>query len=150
MLRARRGGRPAPAAPPGAEAVLSRVHAKDWIAGYERAWRAAGTDALEHLFTRDATYLMAPFEAAIVGLDAIARMWEVERDGPDERFAMGSEIVALDGDVVVARVAVRYEGPAPIEYRDLWIMRFAADGRCRHFEEWPFWPGQPLARGRRS
>jgi hypothetical protein len=19
-------------------------------------------------------------------------------------------------------------------------MRFAADGRCRHYEEWPFWP----------
>ncbi|WP_327035397.1 hypothetical protein [Micromonospora ureilytica] len=28
------------------------------------------------------------------------------------------------------------------EYRDLWVMRFADDGRCRSFEEWPFWPGQ--------
>ena len=26
------------------------------------------------------------------------------------------------------------------EYRDLWIIRFAEDGRCRHFEEWPYAP----------
>jgi hypothetical protein len=29
------------------------------------------------------------------------------------------------------------------EYRDLWVMRFASDGRCAWFEEWPFWPEQP-------
>jgi hypothetical protein len=46
----------------------------------------------------------------------------------------------------VARVEVEYAGGT--EYRDLWIVRFAADGRCREFEEWPFWPGQPIsARG---
>jgi hypothetical protein len=22
------------------------------------------------------------------------------------------------------------------------VMRFAEDGRCSHFEEWPFWPEQ--------
>jgi hypothetical protein len=56
---------------------------------------------------------------------------------------MDAQIVAVDGDVAVARVHVRYEDPAPHEYRDLWIIRFAPDGRCQAFEEWPFWPGQP-------
>jgi len=28
-------------------------------------------------------------------------------------------------------------------WRDLWVLRFAADGRCSSFEEWPFAPGQP-------
>ncbi|MGI8306275.1 hypothetical protein [Saccharopolyspora hattusasensis] len=28
------------------------------------------------------------------------------------------------------------------EYRDLWIVRFAPDGKCLAFEEWPFWPGK--------
>ena len=69
-------------------------------------------------------------------------MWEGERQGPDERFAMESEVVAFDDHVAVARVAVRYEDPVA-EYRDIWIIRFAADGRCQTFEEWPFWPGQP-------
>lgn len=75
---------------------------------------------------------------------AISEMWEAERRGPDEPFAISSEVLAVDGDVAVARVEVRYEDPVPREYRDLWILHFAEDGRCRSFEEWPFWPGQPL------
>ena len=29
------------------------------------------------------------------------------------------------------------------EYRDLWVLRFAADGRVEHFEEWAYWPDKP-------
>ncbi len=117
------------------------VHA--WIARYEQAWRTPGTGSLDDLFADDATYRHAPFESLIVGLDAIAEMWEAERQGPDERFEIDSEIVAVDDKVAVARVAVRYQDPVLREYRDLWIIHFADDGRCQSFEEWPFWPGQP-------
>jgi hypothetical protein len=122
--------------------LIDREHARAWIARYERAWRTPGTDALRELFADAPTYQVAPFESPIVGLDAIADMWEAEREGPGERFAMDSEVVAVDGHVAVARIAVRYEDPTPAEYRDLWIIRFASDGRCQAFEEWPFWPGQ--------
>jgi ketosteroid isomerase-like protein len=128
--------------PPGSERMLDRAQAEAWIAGYERAWRTAGTDALNGLFTEDATYRLSPFELPIVGLPAIAQIWEAERRGPDERFTLTSEIVAVERGVAVARVEVRYED-LPREYRDLWIIRFASDGRCQAFEEWPFWPGQP-------
>jgi hypothetical protein len=47
----------------------------------------------------------------------------------------------------VARVEVWYGDPVRQEYRDLWIMRFAGDGRCRSFEEWPYWPQQPTGLG---
>jgi hypothetical protein len=40
-------------------------------------------------------------------------------------------------------VEVSYGDPVRQEYRDLWIVRFAGDGRCASFEEWPFWPEQP-------
>jgi hypothetical protein len=39
-------------------------------------------------------------------------------------------------------VEVAYASSLPREYRDLWVIRFAEDGRCMAFEEWPFWPGQ--------
>jgi hypothetical protein len=55
---------------------------------------------------------------------------------------MTSGIVAVDGDTAVARIEVWYGDPVRAEYRDLWVMRFAADGRCRAFEEWPFAPGR--------
>jgi ketosteroid isomerase-like protein len=116
-----------------------------WVDAYEQAWRAPGTVALAGLFTEGAAYRQAPYEEPVTGLAAIGRMWESERDGPDEMFRMQREVVAVDGDVAVVRVEVRYGEPVHQEYRDLWIIRFAPDGRCSSFEEWPFWPDQPLS-----
>lgn len=118
---------------------IARV--RDWIAGYERAWRTPGAEPLAELFSADATYLQGPYRDPVVGLPAIARMWEAERDGPAEVFTMTSEVVAVDGDVAVARIEVHYgDPPGRTEFRDLWIMRFDAGGRCTSFEEWPFSP----------
>ena len=115
----------------------------DWIAAYETAWRTEGTALLERLFTEDATYRPAPFDEPLEGVGAIARFWENEREGPDEVFTLTSEIVAAEGDTAVARLEVVYGYPAQRTYRDLWIITLSSDGRCRHFEEWPFYPGQP-------
>jgi ketosteroid isomerase-like protein len=122
---------------------MERDQVAAWVAAYEKAWRTSGTGALADLFTLDATYRQTPYLEPFTGLPAIARMWELERDGPDETFSMASEIVAVDGDVAVVRLEVRYGEPVRQEYRDLWVLTFAGDGRCRSFEEWPFWPGKP-------
>jgi ketosteroid isomerase-like protein len=128
---------------------LDRARLTDWIAGYERAWRAPGTDALAGLFTEDASYSTAPYESPHRGLDAIGEMWEAERLGPDEEFEMTSEILAVEGDTGVVRVEVQYKAPKNKEYRDLWIVRLDESGLCFHYEEWPFWPheqqGAPAA-----
>jgi SnoaL-like domain len=122
---------------------MDRAGAKAWIEAYERAWRTAGTGLLRELFEKDATYRMSPYEQPAIGLEAIGALWERERVGPDEGFEMGYELVAVEGGVVVARIEVAYA--SGVEYRDLWVIHFAPDGRCRAFEEWPFWPGQPVA-----
>jgi hypothetical protein len=72
-------------------------------------------------------------------------MWDAERESPDELFTLSSHPLAVDGDLAVVRVDVAYGHPVTREYRDLWVIRFAPDGRCHAFEEWPFWPGQPLS-----
>jgi hypothetical protein len=115
----------------------------EWVAGYERAWRSPGTAALAGLFTADATYQQGPYDEQVAGLAAIGRMWEAERAGPDEVFRMTSEVVAVDGDTAVVRMEVLYGDPVQQEFRDLWVIRFAADGRCAAFEEWPFSPKSP-------
>jgi ketosteroid isomerase-like protein len=124
---------------------VNRAQVAEWLKRYEQAWRSTGTDVLGTLFTEDAAYRMSPYEQAATGLEAIGAVWEDERQGPDEEFTMASEIVALEGDTAVVRAEVYYGDPEPREYRDLWVIRFAEDGRCRTFEEWPFWPGQPLS-----
>jgi len=121
--------------------VIDRDSVGRWLAGYEAAWRAPGTDGLAALFTSDAVYSQAPYEQSVTGLDAIKRMWEEEREAPDEVFTMAADIVAVDDPAAVVRAEVRYGDPPVQEYRDLWVIRFADDGRCAWFEEWPYWPG---------
>jgi hypothetical protein len=58
-----------------------------------------------------------------------------------------AEPVAIDGDVAVVRVFVEYHRPTGRPWRDLWIIQFDGEGRCRHFEEWPFSPGQDDGQG---
>jgi ketosteroid isomerase-like protein len=122
---------------------MSRDGVAAWVAAYERAWRSAGTEALTELFTPDATYQQGPYDEPVTGLPALARMWEAERAGPAEVFRMTSEVVAVDGDTAVVRVEVWYGDPVLQEFRDLWVIRFAADGRCAAFEEWWFSPTRP-------
>jgi len=122
---------------------VDRAQLADWIAAYERAWRTAGTDALQELFAPGARYRMGPYEPTAEGLDAIAELWEREREGPDEAFEMRAEVVAVEGDTGVARVEVRY-GASGNEFRDLWLVRLDGDGRCVEFEEWAFSPGQKV------
>ena len=120
---------------------MDRTHLRDWVRGYERLWRAPGTEGLAELFSEDAFYSMGPFDREVLGLEALATLWDVEREGPDEDFEMTSEVVAVDGDTGVVRVEVHYGPPKDEHYRDLWIVRLDDEGRCFHFEEWPHWPG---------
>jgi len=126
--------------------MTDRTTVSRWLAAYEAAWRAPGTDQLADMFTEDASYRQSPYTEPVVGLAAIRQMWDAEREGPDEAFIMATEIVAVDGSTAVVRVEVRYGHPVRQEYRDLWVLRLGDDGRCSWFEEWPFWPEQsPVA-----
>ena len=121
--------------------MVDRQRVVEWVAAYEHAWRAAGTATLADVFAPDVTYTPSPWAEPLRGLPALERFWESEREGPDEPFRMTSELVAVDGPTAVVRVEVHYGDGE--RWRDLWIVTFDADGRCRAFEEWPFAPGQP-------
>ena len=110
-----------------------------WVAAYEMAWRAADLSAVERLFTADARYRFAPYEEPRIGHDAIRAAWVDD----ELTFSFTVEPVAVQGQTAVVRLEVRYGDPVHQEYRDLWILRFAADGRVQEFEEWAYWPGKP-------
>jgi hypothetical protein len=126
-------------------AIMVEVDEADvfrWVALYEDAWRSSGTSALPPIFSSGVTYLPSPWADPVVGLDALGRFWEAERDGPDEAFSMEAEPVAVEGDIAVVRVQVEYVAP-PSSWRNLWVIQFDGEQRCRRFEEWPFEPDQP-------
>ena len=110
-----------------------------WVREYERVWREDDVAALSRLFTEDARYLNSPYAAPHVGLDEIRQHWSDATP-----FTMRAEPVAVDGRDAVVRVEVQYAGERPQEYRDLWVLRFADDGRAEFFEEWAYWPEKPF------
>jgi hypothetical protein len=118
--------------------MIDRQSVRDWAQAYERAWRTAGTEALDTLFTVDATYQFGPFQPPQRGLDAIRVLWNAERAGPDEAFEMDFHLVAVDDPRAVLRLDVRYGQPNPEHFRNIWVLEFTPDGRCMAFEEWPF------------
>ena len=113
--------------------MTDRAAVSRWLAGYEAAWRAPGTGSLTEIFAADASYHHGPYEKPVVGLDAIGRMWDEERAGPDEAFTLNTEILAVDGSTAVVRADVRYGDPVRRVPRDLWVMRLGEDGRCSRF-----------------
>ena len=119
---------------------MDRADVRGWVDAYERAWREDDPGALDALFTDDVRYLRSPYEPPLEGLAAVRGFWS-----DPTPFTLDAELVAVDGADAVVRAAVRYGGDEPQEYRDLWVLRFAGDGRVEHFEEWAYWPGRPFS-----
>ncbi|MGF1661233.1 MAG: nuclear transport factor 2 family protein [Kineosporiaceae bacterium] len=115
-----------------------------WVRAYEDAWRAADVDAVPRLFTEDVHYRRSPYEPAEVGLDAVRAFWA---EDVGHAFTVEARPVAVEGRVAVVRLLVRYTAPEQQEYSDLWLLRFAADGRVADFEEWAYWPGRSYTVG---
>ncbi len=122
---------------------MTRDEVMLWVETYERAWRSQDVESIERLFTPSAAYLRSPYDKPMVGHPAIREFWVVDDDG--SVFAMAARVVAVDGLDAVVRVKVEYGDPVHQEYLDLWVLRFADDGRVEHFEEWAYWPEKPYA-----
>jgi hypothetical protein len=119
---------------------MDRNQVMRWVDGYITAWRDEDAGGVERLFTEDAHYRASPYEEPEVGHQAIKAFW---LDDAGEVFTAAAEPFAVDGQQAVVRVEVRYGEPVRQEYRDLWLLKFAEDGRVCDFEEWAYWPGKP-------
>ena len=110
-----------------------------WVAEYERSWRSGDVSGIPRPFTENASCRTSPYEKPTVGHPEIQAFW---LDDEGRTFTVTAEPVAVDGHVAVVRLEVRYDEPAQ-EYRDLWVLCFAPDGRVEDFEEWAYWPDKP-------
>ncbi len=122
--------------------TMTRADVMRWVAGYEQAWRDGDLEAVETLFTEEARYRPSPYDESEIGQDAIKAFWLADEG---EVFTMEAEPVAVEGRDAVVRVKVVYGDSVRQEYLDLWVIRFAEDGRAEDFEEWAYWPGRSYA-----
>jgi hypothetical protein len=111
-----------------------------WVAEYERVWRSGDVAGVTRLFTDHARYRTGPYEEPRVGHAEIQAFW---LDDEGRTFSVTAEPIAVEGRDAVVRLEVRYGDPVPQDYRDLWLLRFAPDGRVEDFEEWAYWPDKP-------
>jgi ketosteroid isomerase-like protein len=111
-----------------------------WVAEYERAWRSGDVSGVTGLFTEDVRYRTSPYAEPKVGRAEVRAFW---LDDEGRTFSVTAEPIAVEGRDAVVRLEVRYGDPVPQDYRDLWVLRFAPDGRVEDFEEWAYWPDKP-------
>lgn len=111
--------------------------------GYLRAWRSDATQDIASLFTPDARYSPYPWpreDRYWVGRDLIVEKWTGRGDSKiGWRFEY--EIVAVDGDTAVIEGWTYYDREPDLQpwqeaYANVWVVRFADDGRAREFAEW--------------
>ena len=134
---------------------MDHASAQQWLDRYVAAWRSYDPAAIAALFSADVSYRYHPWDDPVIGRDAVVGSWlgddepagasagsarsaTTSRDRPGTYDAEYS-VLAVDGDVVVARGVSRYrerpDGPIVRVYDNCFLIRFDAAGDCREFTE---------------
>jgi ketosteroid isomerase-like protein len=121
---------------------MDRAGVERWIEGYRRAWSSDSPDEIAALFTEDAVYKPFPWPREAGGWrgrEEIVAQWLEHGDSQNE-WRFEHEIIAVDDDLAVIEGWTTYaeiDGePKDLAYANLWVVRFAGDGRATHFTEW--------------
>jgi uncharacterized protein (TIGR02246 family) len=118
--------------------ILDHSAAADLLERYERAWESFDGDAWTELFTEDAEYVHDPFEAPLVGHNAI-RAYLLEAAEAQDQVDMTVERHWVSGPTVLAvwhASYIRRTGRARVRLAGFMTLEIADDGRIARFREW--------------
>jgi hypothetical protein len=115
------------------EADLTR-----WLEEYGRAWTGRDPEAAAGLFAADARYHETPFDAPMVGGEAIRQYW---RHVPEsqENIRFEATPVAVIGATGIARWRARFTrvpSGRRVELDGVFLLEFSGDGLCVELREW--------------
>jgi uncharacterized protein (TIGR02246 family) len=118
---------------------MDRSSVQAWLDRYIEAWRANAREPIEALFTEDVVYRFAPYgdKNLANGIDAVVKGWLQDPDPPGS-WEASYQPYAVDGDVAVATGWSRYaatDSEPEKTYHNVYLLRFAPDGRCSAFTE---------------
>ena len=123
---------------------MTHDEVQGWLDRYVAAWRTYDPDEIGALFTEDAEYRFHPWDEPVRGRAAIVRSWVVPGGAASSRDEPGTydaryEPYAVDADRAVAVGSSDYlaaDGSVERRYRNVFLLRFDAEGRCASFTEW--------------
>jgi ketosteroid isomerase-like protein len=111
----------------------------DWMESYVEAWASNDPAMIAALFTPDAVYDPQTADGERHGIDEIIEFWlgkEDQEDNWDEDNWDFEWLPLVENEeLAVITGATTYIDP-PMTFRNLFVIRFAPDGRCRDFTEW--------------
>lgn len=114
-------------------AKLTKESANKWLENYVKAWKTNNAQDIAKLFTEDAYYSTGPFDEPWVGSEAILDGWIGLGDQPSD-WSFDYELMAVDGELAVMHGTTIYKSAGT--FSNIWLMRFADDGRVKDFREW--------------
>jgi hypothetical protein len=118
--------------------ALTREYFQQWLGTYGRASAENDPQASANLFAQDACYYETPFDAPMVGREAIFQYWD-----KGARTLMGKEstfeILAVQDQRGIARWQTQFtiiESDKHLALDCLFMVEFNEKGKCHTFREW--------------
>lgn len=105
-----------------------------WVDNYLRAWESNDPEHIRSLFTEDGEYSTEPYAEPWQGHDEIIEGWLDAADEPGETTFEWTAVVSTPELGIVQGTTVY--GSRELTYSNLWVIRFAPDGRATEFVEW--------------
>ena len=118
-----------------------------WLDSYKKAWEARDPAAAAALFTPDATYQEAPFDAPVEGAAGIAAYWAKAVAGQKD-VSFTYEILACAGDEGLCQWHCAFTaspGGDQVDLDGIFRCRFADSAHVDRFQEWWHVKVQPAA-----
>lgn len=120
------------------EFELTKAALAKWLDAYGDAWETRDADAAAQIFAEDATYRVTPYEEPHVGRDGVRSYWAgVTENQRNVQFEY--QTLSVSGNSGIAHWSASFD-VAPdgtkIELDGIFVLEFAADGKCRRLREW--------------
>jgi ketosteroid isomerase-like protein len=118
---------------------MDQLSLQAWLDAYGRAWETRDSRAVGELFSEDATYQETPFVEPMSGRAAIRQYWEDNVEKSQEQVQFESEILAIVGNLGIARwwtSFVRVASRKRVRLDGIFLLTFDAEGGCRKLQEW--------------
>jgi YD repeat-containing protein len=118
--------------------MIDHTNVRKWLNDYVNAWKTYDPAAIGALFTEDATYRYNPFDEPVRGREAIVASWLENRDPPNT-YSAEYQPIAVNGNTAVSNGHSLYydaDGKLVRQFDNIFVLRFAEDGRCADFCEW--------------
>jgi SnoaL-like domain len=110
-----------------------------WLDLYGNAWVAGDSDAVVQLFTADAAYYETPFDAPMIGTQAIHRYWTEGAKSSQTDVTFQALPISFDQDTGCAHWRAtfrRVPSRTFVELDGVLLVKFTAARRCQELREW--------------